>query len=99
MPFLSGESRKLLSRSLLAIVGGYALAAAFAAAAPLILPRLMDIQRGDAAVLGMLLSFLIFGLWILYSYAARCTLRASVNWLIWSTPLLLSLLLLEAPAP
>lgn len=98
MSFLSKESRKLLGRSLLAIFGGYGLAALFTAALPLVLPRLTDISRADATVLGMMLSFLLFALWILYSYGARCGLRASVIGLIWSSPLLACLLFLEAPA-
>ncbi|ABM01612.1 hypothetical protein SHAM105786_09825 [Shewanella amazonensis] len=99
MSILSAGTCKLLGRSLLAILGGYGLAALFAAALPLWLPQISGMSRADAALIGMMLSFLIFALWILFAFAARSGTRALMLHLLLSAPLLLSLMLLEAPAP
>ncbi|MCL2917145.1 hypothetical protein [Shewanella litorisediminis] len=99
MSILSADTRKLVGRSLLAMLGGYGLAAMFAACLPLWLPRISTMSRADATLIGMMLSFLIFALWILYSYAVRCGIRALALHILLSTPLLLGLWLLEAPQP
>ncbi|QYJ75164.1 hypothetical protein [Shewanella sp. FJAT-52076] len=99
MSILSAGTRKLMGRSLLAMLGGYGLAAMFAACLPLWLPRISAMSRADAALIGMMLSFLIFALWILFAYAARSGTKALMLHLLLSAPLLLSLMFLEAPAP
>jgi hypothetical protein len=60
------------SRSLAAIVGGYACAAAFAAVLAVALP----LPRSEAVLWGTMLSFLVWSLAAIWAFAARSASRA-----------------------
>ena len=67
------------SRTAAAILGGYALAASFTAAASLLLP----LARADAVITATLLSFAVYAGAVVWAFAARDAWRA---WLGVATP-------------
>lgn len=62
----------VLSRAAAAVLGGYAVASLFAYCLALALP----IRRADAVLTGMLSSFAIFLIAVIWVFAARTALRA-----------------------
>lgn len=76
------------SRALAAIVGGYALSALAATVAAIYFPG----TRAEAAVFGMLLSFVIYTLAVMWVFAVRSALRAWLGLLLPSVPLALAVL-------
>ncbi|QJX01875.1 DUF3649 domain-containing protein [Alcanivorax sp. IO_7] len=65
----------MASRTLVAVFGGYALAAVTTAALALWLP----VTRADAVITGTLLSFLIYTVAVLFAFSTRSALRAWVG--------------------
>lgn len=63
------------SRTLVAVFGGYALAAVTTAALALWLP----VEWADAVITGTLLSFLIYTVAVLFAFSTRSALRAWVG--------------------
>ncbi|MBT1445276.1 hypothetical protein KJI95_12160 [Shewanella sp. JM162201] len=92
------HTRLVIFRSLIAVIGGYSLAALFTASLPRLLPQVSTISRADASLYAMMLSFLVFALWILYSYSAKSSRSACIGWAICSGPLMLGFLF-EIPTP
>ncbi|WP_073102179.1 DUF3649 domain-containing protein [Pollutimonas bauzanensis] len=75
----------LASRLVAAVLGGYALAALSSVAA-LALP----IDRSQAVLTGMLLSFLVYALAVVWVFAARSAARAWAGMAIAALPLALA---------
>lgn len=73
-----GGNAVLWARGLLALVGGYAVAATWAVA----LARLLPGSLADAALVATMASFVIYTLAAIWAYAARSLVRASVGLLI-----------------
>ncbi len=63
---------QLWARGLLALIGGYAVAAAWADG----LARLLPGSTADAALVATMASFVVYALAAIWTYAARSTLRA-----------------------
>ena len=63
---------QLWARGLLALIGGYAVAAAWADG----LARLLPGNPADAALVATMASFVVYALAAIWVYAARSTLRA-----------------------
>jgi hypothetical protein len=76
------------SRTLAAIVGGYALSALVATVAAIYYPA----TRAEAAIFGMLLSFVIYTLAVMWVFAVRSAWRAWLGLLLPSIPLALAVL-------
>lgn len=74
------------SRALAAIVGGYALSALAATVAAIYFPG----TRAEAAIFGMLASFVIYTLAVLWVFAVRSAWRAWLGLLLPSVPLALA---------
>lgn len=65
----------LWARALLALLGGYAVAACWAAA----LARLLPGAKADATLVATMAAFVVYALAAIWAYAARSTLRAAVG--------------------
>lgn len=65
----------LWARGLLALLGGYAVAACWAAA----LARLLPGAKADATLVATMAAFVVYALAAIWAYAARSTLRAAVG--------------------
>lgn len=76
------------SRALAAIVGGYALSALVATVAAIYFPG----TRAEAAIFGMLASFVIYTLAVLWVFAVRSALRAWLGLLLPALPLTVAVL-------
>jgi hypothetical protein len=76
------------SRALAAIVGGYALSALVATVSAIWFPG----TRAEAAIFGMLLSFVIYTLAVMWVFAVRSAWRAWLGLLLPSLPLALAVL-------
>ncbi|WP_282297532.1 hypothetical protein [Stenotrophomonas sp. PS02289] len=63
---------QLWARGLLALIGGYAVAAAWADG----LARMLPGDAADAALVATMASFVVYALAAIWTYAARSTLRA-----------------------
>jgi len=63
-------------RAVAAILGGYGVAALFAAVLALCLPFAFGMARSEATMTGTLASFLVFALAVMWVFAARSALRA-----------------------
>ncbi|MBK0024727.1 iron transporter [Stenotrophomonas sp. S48] len=71
-----GNGHTLLwARGLLALLGGYAVAACWAAA----LARLLPGAKADATLVATMAAFVVYALAAIWAYAARSTLRAAVG--------------------
>ncbi len=66
------DNAQLWARGLLALIGGYAVAAAWADG----LARLLPGSPADAALVATMASFVVHALAAIWTYAARSTLRA-----------------------
>jgi hypothetical protein len=71
----------VISRTLLASIGGYLLALSFSAGATAVLTRGFGMVRGEAFVLAAMLAFLVWMLAVLTAYAAATSWRAAA-WII-----------------
>ena len=78
---------RIVSRALLAIVGGYVVAAAFAAATSLWLPALGWMSRSEAVMLGTMLAFVV------HAVLAICVFSIASERKAWATVLVSGLLL------
>jgi hypothetical protein len=76
------------SRALAAIVGGYALSALVATVSAIYFPG----TRAEAAIFGILLSFVIYTLAVMWVFAVRSAWRAWLGLLLPSLPLALAVL-------
>lgn len=76
------------SRAIAAIVGGYALSALVATVSAIYFPG----TRAEAAIFGMLLSFVIYTLAVMWVFAVRSAWRAWLGLLLPSIPLALAVL-------
>jgi hypothetical protein len=76
------------SRALAAIVGGYALSALVATVSAIWFPG----TRAEAAIFGMLISFVIYTLAVMWVFAVRSAWRAWLGLLLPSVPLTLAVL-------
>lgn len=76
------------SRTLAAIVGGYALSALVATVSAIYFPG----TRAEAAIFGMLASFVIYTLAVMWVFAVRTALRAWLGLLLPSLPLAVAVL-------
>ena len=74
----------ILIRTLLASVGGFALAFSFCAGAAIGLGTLFGMSRAEAVVLTAMLAFLMWMLAVLVAYAAVSTWRAAA-WVLGGT--------------
>ena len=84
MPFRLAAHLPLVSRIVAAVLGGYALAA-LTSVATLALPM----ERGEAVLTGMMLSFIVYAIAVIWVFAASSALRAWAGLLVVSAPLLL----------
>ena len=84
MPFRLAAHLPLVSRIVAAVLGGYALAA-LTSVATLALPM----ERGEAGLTGMMLSFIVYATAVIWVFAASSALRAWAGLLVVSAPLLL----------
>ncbi|WP_312319658.1 DUF3649 domain-containing protein [Stenotrophomonas sp.] len=66
---------QLWARGLLALIGGYAVAAAWADGLARILPG----NAADAALVATMASFVVYALAAIWTYAARSTARAALG--------------------
>ncbi|MDI9248657.1 hypothetical protein QMZ25_08690 [Stenotrophomonas sp. RS-48] len=74
-----GNGHALLwARGLLGLLGGYAVAACWAAA----LARLLPGAKADATLVATMSAFVVYVLATIWAYAARSTLRATLGLLI-----------------
>ncbi|MEG0185270.1 MAG: hypothetical protein RR704_17685 [Stenotrophomonas sp.] len=74
-----GSNHGLLwARGLLALLGGYAVAACWAAA----LARLLPAATADATLVATMLSFVVYALAAIWVYAARSTVHAGLGLLL-----------------
>ena len=69
----------VLSRTVAAFVGGYALSAAFAAALGLVCVRWGEVTRADAVTLSTMLSFVVFAMAVLWAFACGNAKRAWIG--------------------
>jgi len=76
------------SRALAAIVGGYVLSALVATVSAIYFPG----TRGEAAIFGMLVSFVIYTMAVMWVFAVRSAWRAWLGLLLPSLPLALAVL-------
>lgn len=76
------------SRALAAIVGGYALSALVATVSAIYFPG----TRAEAAIFGMLVSFVIYTLAVMWVFAVRTAWRAWLGLLLPAIPLALAVL-------
>jgi hypothetical protein len=76
------------SRTVAAIVGGYTLSALVATVSAIWFPG----TRAEAAIFGMLLSFVIYTLAVMWVFAVRSAWRAWLGLLLPSVPLALAVL-------
>jgi len=74
----------VISRTLLASVGGYALSLSFVAGGAALLARGFGMARGEAFMLAAMLAFLVWMLAVLVAYAAATSWRA-LGWILGST--------------
>ena len=81
MPFRLAAHLPLVSRIVAAVLGGYALAALTSVALPM--------ERGEAVLTGMMLSFIVYATAVIWVFAASSALRAWAGLLVVSAPLLL----------
>lgn len=84
----------VVARSLAAIVGGYALAAATSALLPLLWPAL----RAQAVLSGMMLGILVCACTALWAFATRSAARAWLGILVLLTPMALAIAWLQQHA-
>ena len=84
MPFRLAAHLPLVSRIIASVLGGYALAA-LTSVATLALPM----ERGEAVLTGMMLSFIVYATAVIWVFAASSALRAWAGLLVVSAPLLL----------
>jgi hypothetical protein len=82
------------ARAIAAILGGYGIAALFAAVLALCLPAAFGMARSEAAMTGTMASFLVFALAVMWVFAARTALRAWSGLVIAAVPLGVLLLVL-----
>ncbi|WP_216821175.1 MULTISPECIES: hypothetical protein [unclassified Stenotrophomonas maltophilia group] len=68
----------LWARGLLGLLGGYAVAAGWAAA----LARLLPGAKADATLVATMAAFVVYVLAAIWAYAARSTLRATLGLLV-----------------
>ena len=80
-----GAAAPLMSRIVAAVFGGYALAA-LTSVATLALPM----SRPEAVLTGMLLSFVVYALAVVWVFAVRSATRAWAGLLVAAAPLLLA---------
>lgn len=80
----------IVTRTLLASLGGYVLALSFASGGAVVLTRAFGMLRGEAFVLSAMLAFLVWMLAVLVAYAAATSWRA-VAWILGSAVLLAGL--------
>ncbi|WP_200751609.1 hypothetical protein ACI703_14160 [Isoptericola jiangsuensis] len=74
-----GSGHALLwARGLLGLLGGYAVAACWAAA----LARLLPGAKADATLVATMAAFVVYALAAIWAYAARSTLRATLGLLL-----------------
>ncbi|MDL5365676.1 DUF3649 domain-containing protein [Xanthomonas sp. NCPPB 2654] len=85
----------VLSRSVAAIFGGYALAAATSALLPLLWPSL----RAQAVLSGMMLGILVCACTALWAFATRSAARAWLGILAVLAPMALAIAWLQQHAP
>lgn len=76
----------LLFRTVLASVGGFALAFSFCAGAAVLLGVAFGMTRGEAMVLTAMFAFLVWMMAVLIAYAARSNRRAAA-WVLGGTVL------------
>jgi len=81
------------ARAAAAILGGYGIAALFAAVLALCLPAAFGMARSEAAMTGTLVSFIVFALAVMWVFAARTAWRAWGGLAVLALPLGLLLLL------
>ena len=81
------------ARAAAAILGGYGIAALFAAVLALCLPAAFGMARREAAMTGTLVSFIVFALAVMWVFAARTAWRAWGGLAVLALPLGLLLLL------
>lgn len=74
----SGQTALLWARGSLALLGGYAVAACWAAA----LARLLPGATADATLVATMAAFVVYTLAAIWAYAARSTLRAALGLVI-----------------
>ncbi|MBV7486275.1 DUF3649 domain-containing protein [Bordetella sp. BOR01] len=79
------NSGPLLSRIVAAVFGGYALAALTSVAA-----AALPMSRTEAVLAGMLLSFVVYALAVVWVFAVRSATRAWAGLLLAAAPLLLA---------
>jgi hypothetical protein len=84
MPFRLTAHLPLVSRIVAAVLGGYALAA-LTSVAVLALPM----ERGEAVLTGMMLSFIVYAAAVIWVFAASSARRAWAGLLVVGAPLLL----------
>ncbi|WP_240651454.1 MULTISPECIES: DUF3649 domain-containing protein [unclassified Variovorax] len=74
----AGVRRRLgvASRAIAAIAGGYGVAALSSVVLALCLPAVFGMTRSEATMTGLLASFAIFALAVMWVFAARTALRA-----------------------
>lgn len=90
----------VITRTLLASVGGYALSLSFVAGGAAVLTRGLGMTRGEAFMVATMLGFLVWMLAVLVAYAAA-TNRRALAWILGSTAFwgLLGWALSPLPAP
>ncbi len=82
------------SRAVAAIAGGYGVAALSAAVLALCLPAAFGMARSEAAMTGMLASFIVFALAVMWVFAARTAVRAWAGLAVAAAPLAVLLFVL-----
>lgn len=88
----------LLWRTLLASVGGFALAFSFCAGMAVLLGVLFGMARGEAMVLTAMVAFLVWMMAALIAYAAQST-RSATAWVLGGVVLFSALVWWLGPLP
>lgn len=88
----------VIGRTLIAVVGGYALALAGSVGIAVLLCRLAGVDRADAFVGAAMLAFLLWAVAAIVAFAARSTWRA-LGWVLGTAVLLALIGWSGAPLP
>ncbi len=72
---MSSPTSQVIQRVIAAALGGYVLAAAMSASLSYALPHGLAMSRGDATMIGLLASFLIYAAVVIWVFAARSLQR------------------------
>jgi hypothetical protein len=72
---MASPASQVLQRIIAATIGGYVLAAAISACLSYVLPHALAMPRADAALTGLLTSFVIYVAVVMWVFAARSLKR------------------------